>query len=493
MAVKVLHGSAGAGTIADVVDGLAYAIEGGARIVNCSFGQPGESRLLEEALADADARGVLVVTAAGNGGTEVGTSGLADPLGALVMPASIRTPNHLSVAAVDAAGALVPQSNRGARTVDVAAPGLDVLSTVVRCAAVAGGGCVGGAPPVMGYAALSGTSMAAPHVAGLAALLWSRYPELSHRQVKARILNGVAPLEALAGETITGGRIDAAASLALDAELPAVFRVSPYFALAGEEVTVSGANFGAAPGVVTIAGAPLAVRAWSDETIVAVVPGGASSGPVQVNGEGAAFPLAIGGAPSVALAATPLAGTAPVEVTFTATVADEEGDVVRYEWDFGDGTFREYEGVTTSALVTYAGGGVYLARARVTDSAGRSATAQLRVLAGGDSRCFVATAAYGTPLHPEVRALRSFRDRVLVSSAPGRALVRAYYALSPPLADAIRGHAALGALARAALAPLVFAVAHPLAALAAALALAAVPLVLRRTGPSGRASSRPGR
>jgi len=71
------------------------------------------------------------------------------------------------------------------------------------------------------------------------------------------------------------------------------------------------------------------------------------------------------------------------------------------------------------------------------------------------SPCFVATAAYGTPMAHEIGALRRFRDRHLMTHAPGRALVRAYYAVGPTLARAIRGHDALRAAVREALAPLV--------------------------------------
>jgi YD repeat-containing protein len=90
---------------------------------------------------------------------------------------------------------------------------------------------------------------------------------------------------------------------------------------------------------------------------------------------------------------------------------------------------------------------------------------------GGGGGCFVATAAYGSPLDPHVEALRDFRDRRLLTHAPGRALVGLYYRVSPPLAAAIEGSEPLRALARWMLAPLVYAIVHPAAAVGVVLLL----------------------
>jgi hypothetical protein len=128
----------------------------------------------------------------------------------------------------------------------------------------------------------------------------------------------------------------------------------------------------------------------------------------------------------------------------------------------------------------------------------------LALCQGGESAtdgggCFIATAAFSSPLAREVRVLREFRDRALLTHPPGRLLVGAYYRLSPPLARAIAAHEQARAAARAALWPLVWwahlALAWPALAIALAgggLAAGPLVLVLLRRNRRTRGRARPG-
>ncbi len=148
MPVKVLS-SGGWGTMADVADGIRWAADHGAQVINLSLGGPRNSRILEKAVAHARSKGVVVVAAAGNSGGRVeypgGTAGV------------------IGVSATDSKDRLAWFSSRGPG-VDLAAPGVGVVQQTI---------CNGGKNRCETFPSLSGTSMASPHVAGAAALLVS--------------------------------------------------------------------------------------------------------------------------------------------------------------------------------------------------------------------------------------------------------------------------------------------------------------------------------
>jgi thermitase len=177
------------GSTADAVRAIDYAIRMGARVTNNSWGGGASSQALSDAISRADAAGVLFVAAAGNGGAD----GIGDDLDVQpVYPAAYRHANVVSVAATDSRDLLASFSNYGAGTVHLGAPGVSIVSTVP-----------GGA-----YKSLSGTSMAAPHVAGAAAHVLAGVPSLSPGQVRDRLLATTDPVLSLSGRTVSGGRLN---------------------------------------------------------------------------------------------------------------------------------------------------------------------------------------------------------------------------------------------------------------------------------------------
>jgi len=164
------------------------------RVTNNSYGGCDEAcgydRATKEAIDALGEAGVLQVFAAGNSGQNIETTPF--------YPASYKSPSVLSIAASDRDDNRAGFSNFGAASVDLAAPGVGILSTVI------GGG---------NYGIFSGTSMATPHAAGSAALLASYNPKLSAASLKATLMNTVDALPQWSGVVKTGGRLNVARAL----------------------------------------------------------------------------------------------------------------------------------------------------------------------------------------------------------------------------------------------------------------------------------------
>jgi subtilisin family serine protease len=188
MACKFLDYS-GTGTIDDAIECLQYVKTMKTRGVNIvatnnSWGSPAYSQALYDAISGQ--KDILFVAAAGNDNTS-----------APFYPAAYDLPNIISVAASDESDLKAPFSNFNKWGVDIAAPGTNILSTMSG----------------VGYGKLSGTSMAAPHVSGLAALLKAKDASLTTPLLKNLILAGGDPVSAFADFTVTGRRINAYKSL----------------------------------------------------------------------------------------------------------------------------------------------------------------------------------------------------------------------------------------------------------------------------------------
>jgi subtilisin family serine protease len=178
----------GNGTITQFISGLNWALAHNIKLSNNSWTDSGYTPALFDAIKAAQARGMLLIVAAGNGGTNTDTTP--------TYPADFALDNIVSVGSTDASDKLAPTSNYGPRSVDIAAPGVNILSTL----------------PKGQYGYKSGTSMAAPEVAGAAALVWALRPEWTYQQVVAQLLNTADRLPSLTGK-LQSGRLNLYAAI----------------------------------------------------------------------------------------------------------------------------------------------------------------------------------------------------------------------------------------------------------------------------------------
>lgn len=191
MPLKALGGEKGVGSPETVIQAIHYAEAHGASICNLSMGTTAYSEELAQTIKNSS---MLFVVSCGNGGI----SGLGYDTDIYpVYPASLPYDNVISVANLLFDGSLSKDSNYGANSVDIAAPGSYILSTV----------------PGDAYGFMSGTSMAAPMVTGVAAMLYSYRPDISLTDVKNILLNSSRKLDTLTGKMVSGGLLDAYGAL----------------------------------------------------------------------------------------------------------------------------------------------------------------------------------------------------------------------------------------------------------------------------------------
>lgn len=198
MALKFMD-SAGKGSASDAAECLQYVIDMvqtgvNVRVTSNSYGGSDYSQTLRNAIIAAASDGVLFVAAAGNDMKDL------DDWGHNVYPGCYTENSVIAVASMDQNGNMSSFSNYGLTRIDLSAPGSGIWSTM----------------PGNNYASKSGTSMATPHVAGVAALLFSHDPSVSMLRVRELLLEGVTPLSVpIAGRTVTDGCVNAEKSLAL--------------------------------------------------------------------------------------------------------------------------------------------------------------------------------------------------------------------------------------------------------------------------------------
>lgn len=184
----------GSGSTSDAIIAIGYAVNNGAKVINNSWGGGSYSRSLHEAYTNAYNHNVVIVSAAGNSSDNIDTVPM--------YPAALDTPSNITVAATTDSDNLASFSNYSAQgLVHVSAPGSSILS------AVPGKGVTCSYPGCFKY--MSGTSMAAPFVAGLAALAVREAPQLSAYQIKGLILGAVDVKTNLNNRVQTSGRVNA--------------------------------------------------------------------------------------------------------------------------------------------------------------------------------------------------------------------------------------------------------------------------------------------
>jgi subtilisin family serine protease len=212
--LKFLTGS-GSGTLENAVKAIEYGTSLGLTLTSNSWGGGGFSQTMLDAIKAAGEHNVLFVAAAGNNSSNNDSTAS--------YPASYDLPNVISVAASDNKDQMASFSNFGSRTVHVAAPGVDIFSSV----------------PGNTFRAMSGTSMATPHVAGLAALIKATIPTASASQIRARILGGVDRSAYWSSRVSSGGRINALNSIEIDSVAPSAVNDLALVAAGSTSVTLN--------------------------------------------------------------------------------------------------------------------------------------------------------------------------------------------------------------------------------------------------------------
>ena len=189
MALKAF-GPGGTGDTDDAVEAVIYAANHGADVINASWGGIAPSLALQDSIDYAGEHGTLFVAAGGNDGFDTDLIGH--------FPSALDLNNLISVGATNNRDELSEFSNYGLKTVDLGAPGEDVYSAWVPEGVT------------LPYRYASGTSMAAPHVAGVAALIKAQFPDATPLGIKNLIFNTADRKPSLDGLVSTGARLNAA-------------------------------------------------------------------------------------------------------------------------------------------------------------------------------------------------------------------------------------------------------------------------------------------
>ncbi len=465
-------GISGSGTTADAVSAILYANAKGAHVINNSWGGSGYSQALKDAI---DASNAVVVCAAGNSSSNIDKFSF--------YPAGYKSANIISVAATDSRDNLASFSNYGKTSVDLAAPGLNIYSTIP----VIGYGSpvtlyeetfdgASGALPLLGWAGggtnstwsdtsgtgFSGTNSLEDGSSGNYAnntsswagymtpvttvkdniytltFKWNGQVEQNYDYLDINYsINGSTWdwIDYRTGTTNGNYISDSTDSLTEIAEMYDQFYFG--FGLTTDStINTEGVHIDN----ITLSRSPIVISSYSY---------------AYYSGTSMAAPH-VSGAAGLIKALKPLLTNLEIKGALLNSVdarASLSGKVAsggrlnaynalteeNYSLENGNGNNGGGNGGNSGNVGTTSGGGG----------------------GGGGGGCFIATAAYGSMMHPYVKALRAFRDRHLLSNSPGRAFVDFYYKYSPSIADVIRDSEYLKFVTRIALTPVVMFVIFP--------------------------------
>jgi serine protease len=346
MPLKFLSAN-GSGSLSNAVLAVDYAVRNGAKILNNSYGGGGFFAAMNDAVGRARAAGVIFVAAAGN---EANNNDLRP-----AYPAGYNFDNVVSVAATDSGDRLASFSNYGATSVDIAAPGVGILSTTLNNT----------------YSSFSGTSMASPHVAGAAALVWAANPSLTYAQVIQRLYVSADPVAGLAGKVATGGRLNVGRAVA---GTPTVDRTAPrvesalWTGTAGSNVTGVTLTFSEAVQASTVTTANLRVVGPTGQAIAV------SSITAVAGSNGRSF--------NVMLPTQTVAGN--YTLTVLPTVKDTAGNLLNQDGDaiFGETTQDQFTSTTTlvrQTVSTFTWNGAVSIRDNATTTITLNVTQDIRI------------------------------------------------------------------------------------------------------------------
>jgi subtilisin len=367
-ALKALN-SQGAGYESTIISAIQWCINNNMNIISMSLGSTSAMPDLQTACDAAYAHGILVVAAAGNSGKSGST---ADTV---TYPAKYNE-SVISVGAIAANSSRASWSSTGP-TLELAAPGVDINSTVLGNA----------------YALHSGTSMACPHAVGAAALVWAAFPGWNNTQVRQRLDATATDLGTKGRDPAYGyGLINALAAVNVTQPTPSKPPVAvpggPYFGVEDKPVTFDASrsydpngnsltykwNFG--DGNTTIV-----KTATTTHTYTTGIPGvdktytvslAVNNGIVYSSTVNTTATITGVEVPPIANAGGPYLGVTNQTVTFNASKSSSEEGIASYSWDFGDGATATFAVPTATHVYTKAGN--YSVTLVVTDTYGGKGT-----------------------------------------------------------------------------------------------------------------------